>query len=83
MFATTILQRVVFASQPKQKVSVCRHNAMKKIIMLSATRISLTAYHDEEKYTANNEDHEYKLNNLVKNNIFCTTFLYFRYICIT
>ena len=34
--------------------------------MLSATRISLTAYHDEEKYTANNEDHEYKLNNLVK-----------------
>lgn len=56
---------------------------MKKIIMLSATRISLTAYHDKEKYTANNEDHEYKLNNLVKNNIFCTTFLYFRYICIT
>lgn len=43
-----------------------RHNAMKRIIMLSATRISLTAYHDEEKYTANNEDHEYKLNNLVK-----------------
>ena len=39
---------------------------MKKIIMLSATRISLTAYHDEEKYTANNEDYEYKLNNLVK-----------------
>lgn len=39
---------------------------MKEIIMLSATRISLTAYHDKEKYTANNEDHEYKLNNLVK-----------------
>lgn len=39
---------------------------MKRIIMLSATRISLTAYHDKEKYTANNEDHEYKLNNLVK-----------------
>lgn len=56
---------------------------MKKIIMLSATRISLTAYHDEEKYTANNEDHEYKLNNLVKNDIFCTTFSYFSYICIT
>lgn len=43
---------------------------MKRIIMLSATRISLTAYHDEEKYTANNEDHEYKLNNLVKKMIY-------------
>ena len=51
--------------------------------MLSATRISLTAYHDEEKYTANNEDYEFEPNNLVKNDIFCTTFLYFRYICIT
>lgn len=51
--------------------------------MLSATRISLTEYHDKEKYTVNNEDHEYELNNLVKNDIFCTTFLYFRYICIT
>lgn len=56
---------------------------MKRIIMLSATRISLTAYYDEEKYTANNEDHEYKLNNLVKNDVFCTTFSYFSYICIT
>lgn len=56
---------------------------MKKIIMLSATRISLTAYHDKEKYTANNEEHEYKLNNLVKNDVFCTTFSYFSYICIT
>lgn len=51
--------------------------------MLSATRISLTACRHKEKYTANNEEHEYKLNNLVKNDIFCTTFLYFRYICIT